>query len=72
MGKLLPSEFGSKEMRRQHVAMLQFRIGTCQESGILSSTTLEEVSGVVEDMIKVSTEDGQVLESGPVASLLQV
>ncbi|CBJ26668.1 hypothetical protein Esi_0040_0095 [Ectocarpus siliculosus] len=41
------------------------------ESGILSSTTLEEVSGVVEDMIKVSTEDGQVLESGPAASLLQ-
>ncbi|CAM9206786.1 unnamed protein product, partial [Ectocarpus fasciculatus] len=41
------------------------------ESSILSSATVAEVSGVVEDMLIVSTEDGQVLDNGPAVSLLQ-
>ncbi|CAM9387820.1 unnamed protein product [Ectocarpus sp. 12 AP-2014] len=41
------------------------------ESGTLSNTTATEVSGALEDMLKVSTVDGQVLESGPAVSLLQ-
>ncbi|CAM9843656.1 unnamed protein product, partial [Ectocarpus sp. 4 AP-2014] len=41
------------------------------ESGILSNTTAIEVSGALEDMLKVSTVDGQVLESGTAVSLLQ-
>ncbi|CAM9632430.1 unnamed protein product [Ectocarpus sp. 6 AP-2014] len=41
------------------------------ENGILSSTTVTEVSGVVEDMLTVSTEAGDMLEYGPAVSILQ-
>ncbi|CAM9106341.1 unnamed protein product [Ectocarpus fasciculatus] len=41
------------------------------ESGTLSNTTTTEVSSAIEDMLDVSTVDGQVLESGPAVSLLQ-
>ncbi|CAM9196214.1 unnamed protein product, partial [Ectocarpus sp. 8 AP-2014] len=42
------------------------------ENGVLSSTTVTEVSGVVEDMLTVSTDAGDMLEYGPAVSLLQV
>ncbi|CAM9275625.1 unnamed protein product [Ectocarpus sp. 4 AP-2014] len=41
------------------------------ENGVLSSTTVTDVSGVVEDMLIVSTEAGEMLENGPAVSLLQ-
>lgn len=56
----------------RYFAVLQCCVDTCQENGILSSTTVTEVSGVVEDMLTVSTEAGEMLEYGPAVSLLQV
>lgn len=38
----------------------------------MNSTVVAVVSGVVTDMIEVSTHNGQVLESGVAISLLQV
>lgn len=45
--------------------------GGGQESAPMNNEVVTVVSGAVVDMIEVSTQNGQVLESGPAGSLLQ-